>query len=332
MPFPDMSPTDTVLADFYDAGLHGLDIEADGTIHALAEDPISDRQFKLTVHNPAVGLSVTCMEVNSHPPGVDPFNNRRFEAPIGPVELLADSGLEDWFWRQALSAMLDVHAVAADSIHSASVAAAHEEAMRLTRKWAKAPTPPSPVDVEEAFDAFKDACRRRAPFCQAIGLSWGPSLEGLPGVNFGLAPGAPEQILYEADPGRSKQLYLNGFWTAEHCLEKDLLEHYPDDSWARLGAQKAARDLLEIQRTGAILMESQRAATEEFLVLARSSRRLRTLLGEPGLVDDPGAGGSTGTDRVHQDCVMLFDRISNFLAGLHVAGRATGQAVAEEAH
>lgn len=61
---------------------------------------------------------------------------------------------------------------------------------------------------------------------QPIELSWGVDLEGLPGVVFGLAHGTPRQILFQADPSRSRQLYLNGFWTAAYCLEEDLLEQF----------------------------------------------------------------------------------------------------------
>jgi hypothetical protein len=129
---------------------------------------------------------------------------------------------------------------------------------------------------------------------------------------------------------RHRLCYLNGFWTVEHCLEQDLIERYPDDTWARSGARNAARDLLDIQRMAAHLMASQRASTEAFLVTAQSSRRLRNLLGEPGFADDPGDGGNAGADRLYRDCVMFIDRISDYLGGLHAAGRATRPALAED--
>ena len=328
----DKGMTDDVLADFYDAGLHDLDVDGDGALHATAEDPYNERQFKITVSGSANKPSVSCTEVNSHPLSEDPFNLRRYEPPVGPVELLADPDLDNWHWRQVISAVLDLHEIAAFEIERAAMTAARDEAERLTGKWAEAPTLSPLADVEEAFEVFKGACRRRAPYCQEITLSWRPSFEGLPVVTFGLAPGGPEQILYKANPNRSRQLYLNGFSTAEDGLERDLLDHYPDDAWARLGAMNAARDLLEIQRTAADLMSARRAQTTGILAVERSVHRLRTLLEGPGPMDEPWAWSTFEEDRIQQDCVMLFHRISDYVGSLHVVGRPTGLAFDEVAH
>jgi hypothetical protein len=80
--------TDAAVADFHDVALEALDLDADGALHAIAEDPLSYREFKLSVSGSAADPRLTCPEVNTEPPGADPFNNHRFGPPIGPVQIL----------------------------------------------------------------------------------------------------------------------------------------------------------------------------------------------------------------------------------------------------
>ena len=162
-------------------------------------------------------------------------------------------------------ALIGIHEVAAafiqERVDEAAAEAAYAASERLTTRFLRPAAAPAHPDVDECFEAFQAACQLRAPFCDSIQMEWGHDLDGVPGVAFGLAPGNPEQILYQADPNRSKQLYLNGFWTSEHSLEEDLLEQFPGNSWARLGACNAARDLLAIQDTGYRLMKAQKQAS-----------------------------------------------------------------------
>lgn len=145
-------------------------------------------------------------------------------------------------------------------------------------------------------------------------MDWGHHMDGVPGVAFGLAPGTPEQILYEADPTRAKQLYLNGFWTSEDCLEEDLLEQFPDDAWARLGAHNAARDLLAIQRAACELVEAKR---QDILQQVDSEKRDRLFWsvrdGSPVDIDwDDYTAGWLQAE--YED---LFEKVKEYLNGLH---------------
>lgn len=154
-------------------------------------------------------------------------------------ELLAEGESDGPFgnlWREDAMALIGIHEVAAafiqERIDEAASEAAYAASESLTTRFQQPAAAPPIPDVDECFEAFKASCQQRAPFCDSIQMDWGHNLDDLPGVAFGLAPGTPEQILYRADPTRSKQLYLNGFWSSGHSLEEDLMEQFPDDSWA----------------------------------------------------------------------------------------------------
>jgi hypothetical protein len=226
-------------------------------------------------------------------------------------------------------ALIGIHEVAAanirESIDEAVSAAAYDASERLTKRFHRPAAPPPFPDVDEKFAAFEAACQRRAPYCDGIALSWGHDLDGLPGVVFGLVPGTPGQVLYQADPRQSKQLYLNGFWTADHCLEEDLLEQFPDDGWARLGARNAARDLLEIQRAGRELMETQRQYTLQEIDQEKTVRLLSAVK-QRRTFDEHFDWNSYASGWLQDDCVALFERIRDYLDGLVPAAPREGGA------
>lgn len=244
-------------------------------------------------------------------------------AYIGPTQTLSDllalgesDGPLGNFWRDDALALIGLHDVAAaaiqESIDYAMQQAAEAASEHLTKRFQQpAEAPPIP-DVDEYFEAFQAACQQRAPYCDGIELSW-YTFDELPAVAFGLAPGTPEQILYEADPNRAEQLYLNGFWTAEACLEDDLLEQFPNDAWARLGARNAARDLVVIQRAAFELMQAKR---QDILQQVDSEKRDRLF----GSVRD---GSPVDTDWddytagwLQAEYVDLFEKIKEYLNGL----------------
>lgn len=221
------------------------------------------------------------------------------------------------FWDSAIASLLALQEVAAELIEEAASAAAEKAADRLQRQWQKPADPPPFPDVESRFTAFQEACQRRAPYCAGIQLSWDADFDGLPGVVFGLAPGKPEQVLYQADPHRSKQLYLNGFWTGTHILENDLLEQFPSDAWARLGARNAAQDLLAIQQAGHELMQTQREFTLQDLDIERTRQRYQSVLHGPRPLNEPGAWNAWATESLRDDGVALFERVGDYLNTLH---------------
>lgn len=242
---------------------------------------------------------------------------------IGPTRTLADlltlgesDGPLGNFWRDDALALIGLHDVAAaaiqESIDDAMQEAAEAASERLTRRFQQpAEAPPIP-DVDECFEAFQAACQQRAPYCDGIELSW-DKFDELPGVAFGLAPGTPEQILFEAEPNRAEQLYLNGFWTGEACLEDDLLEQFPDDAWARLGARNAARDLVAIQRTAFKLMQAKQ---QDILQQVDSEKRDRLFgsVRDGSPVDTDWDGYTAG--RVQAGYLDLFEKVKEYLNGL----------------
>lgn len=203
-----------------------------------------------------------------------------------------------------------------ETVDEASGKAALRKAKQLTSLWQLPADPPDLLDVEVCFSAFKEACLRRAPFCDLMGLGWRADFEGPPGVSFCLAPDRPEQILYSADPRNSEQLYLNGLRTSEHRLERDLLEYFPDDAWARLGARNAANDLLEIQRTAHALMLAQQDESRQEADWDWTGRRYRSFL-QSWPLEDPSSWSTSADECLHDACEAIFQRASDYMAVLH---------------
>lgn len=238
----------------------------------------------------------------------------------GLPELLAmddGEGILANYWRDAAMALVGIHEVAAEIIqecvNDAVLEASNAASERLTERFQQ-PTSAPFYDVDEYFSAFKAACHQRAQYCDGIEMDWGNDLGKLPGVMFGLSVGAPGQIIYQADPERSKQLFLNGFWTAEYCLEEDLLEQFPDDAWARLGARNAARDLLAIQRTGYELMAAQRSTTLQEIDQERRDRKLDAMAaGQPF---DVAWWSEYASSWLEGDLVDLFERVKEYLVSI----------------
>jgi hypothetical protein len=312
------------LEAFQDSGLTDLKVESCSTVTAkYVYDDCDYYEFKVSPGSDGIPCftwnQVTLGSFNVH------TMSREHRGPTQTLaELLAldedRGGILGGYWREHAMALIGLHEVAAAAIQEAIDYAVSEASCAasagLTSRFQKpAEAPPAP-DVDECFEAFQAACQRRSPYCDGIQMDWGHDLGQLPGVAFGLAPGAPEQILYQADPSRSKQLYLNGFWTADHCLEEDLQEQFPDDAWARLGARNAARDLLEIQRVGGRLMEAQRQYTLQNIDQERRERLLRSVeQGRP--VTDGGFDWDKYTaEWLEGDLTDLFERVKEYLNSL----------------
>jgi hypothetical protein len=321
------------LEAFQDTSLTDLQVEPGSTV--TAKYFFSDSNHYVFTVSPAGSngvpvfswYEVTMGDFNIH------TRSREHTGPtLGLPELLAtgetDGPFGNYWWEDAM-ALIGIHEVAAadiqESIDAAVSEAAYAASERLTKRFQRPAVPPPVPDVEGHFAAFEAACQRRAPYCEGIALSWGHDLDGSPGVVFGLAPGTPEQILYQADPDRSMQLYLNGFWTAEHCLEKDLLEQFPDDGWARLGARNAARDLLEIQCAGRELMETQRQYTLQDIDREKKDRLFSAVKhGRP--FDEHFDWNTYASGWLQADCVALFEKIREYLNGLYPADPRAGAA------
>lgn len=242
----------------------------------------------------------------------------------GPSQTLSDllalgesDGTVGNCWQDDAMALIGIQQVAAaaiqESVDYAMQQAAEEASECLTRRFQEPAAAPPIPDVDEYFKAFQASCQQRAPYCDGIQMDWGHHMDGVPGVAFGLAPGTPEQILYEADPGRADQLYLNGFWTSEHDLEEDLLVQFPDDAWARLGARNAARDLLAIQRTACELVEATR---QDVLQQIDSEKRDRLFwsVRDGSAIDSDWDDYTAG--RLQSEYEDLFEKVKEYLGSL----------------
>lgn len=237
-------------------------------------------------------------------------------------ELLAlgeNDGAFGNLWRDDAVALIGIHEVAAaaiqEAIDQAVADASCAAAANLTRRLQQPAAAPPIPEVDDYFTAFEAACEQRA-YCDSIVLNWGHDLGQLPGVEFGLALDTPEQILYGADPRQSKQLYLNGFWTSEHCLEEDLLEQFPDDAWARLGARNAAQDLLAIQRAGSELMEAQKQFTLQEIDQEKRDLLLRSMEKGKSFDEEHSDWNAYAARWLEGDLTDLFERVMEYVESL----------------
>lgn len=304
------------LQDFHDSGLTGLSVEP-GAISARLADASGEPLFILRVDGG--GRSSVSFSAYELTDGGLAGMGRRLQGPrLSLADLMAQhDGDDDHFWRHAASALLGLYEVADAMFDEAMDDAVTQCAERLNGQWQRIASPPPFPDIAGAFAAFKEACQRRAPFCEGIQLSWGARFEDVPDVVFGLAPGTPEQILYQTDARRSKSLYLNGFWAARYSLEEDIAEHLPNDEWARLGARNAARDLVEIQDSAHKLMEERRKETLGDLDQERSRIRLQSILQGAGPLSDPAAWDAHAAEWLQGDCEQIFGDIRDYLNSLH---------------
>lgn len=313
------------LEAFQDTSLTDLKVDADGTV--TARYCYSDTHYYVFTVSPhsANGVPVfSWYEVTAGAFNMETLSFEHRSPTQGLSELLAmddKEGILAGYWREHARALIGIQEVAAAAIQEAIDEAVSEVSYAtsggLTRRFQNPAAAPPRPDVDEYFEAFQAACQQRAPYCDGIQMDWGHDLELLPGVAFALAPGAPEQILYQADPTRARQLYLNGFWTSEHCLEEDLLERFPDDAWARLGARNAARDLLDIQRAGSRLMDAQQQLTLELIDQEKSDRLLRSVEKGQPITDDVFNWDKYAAEWLQAEREDLFERIKEYLNNLH---------------
>lgn len=306
----------------HDSGLTDLNVYADATVTArYCFSDTNHYVFTVSPYSDNGPSLFSWYEVTIGAFNIETRSHEHRSVRQGLNELLAmddKEGILTNYWRNAVMALIGIQEVAAADIRECIDEAASEASFaaseRLTKRFQQPASAPVYV-VENSFFDFEAACQRRAPYCDGIQMDWGHDLGRLPGVAFGLAPGSSDQILYQADPERSKQLYLNGFWTSEHCLEADLLEQFPDDAWARLGARNAARDLLAIQRAGHELMETQRQATLQDIDQEKRDRQVIAL--EEGRPLDSAWWSDYAGGWLEGDLTDLFERIKEYLNDLH---------------
>jgi hypothetical protein len=321
------------LEAFQDTSLTDLEVDYDGTV--TARHCYSDTHYYVFKVSPygANGVPVfSWYEVTAGEFDIY-TRSREHRGPSRTLsELLAEGGSDGPvgnLWRKGAMALIGIHEVAAAAIQEAidqAVSEASYAASEGLTKWFQKPASPPPIpDVDTCFEAFQAACQQRAPYCDGIQMDWGHNLGQLPGVAFALAPGAPDQILYQADPTRARQLYLNGFWTSEYCLEEDLLAQFPDDGWARLGARNAARDLLAIQSAGCELMEAQKQETLQELDEERTDYLLLAAMKGRSFDKELPDWNAEVRRCLQEDCVNLFERVREYLNGLHPKRDATNQ-------
>lgn len=197
-----------------------------------------------------------------------------------------------------------------DTIGGEVSAAGHAAAEHLAGRFQQSAEAPPVFDVEECFRVFEAACAQRVVSCDAMRVAWDKDFGRPPSVEFGIAMNTPGQVRYQVDPDGA--LHLNGFRTALHSLEDDLLEQFPNDAWARLGARNAARDLLEIQRTARELMNAQQQDALQDMDRRHVERRLEAMLqGVP--VNEDWRHSNLRTANWY--CGKLQERIQTYLAG-----------------
>jgi hypothetical protein len=237
-------------------------------VRAFAADPLSGREFYLMLLGASGPDDFTFVEViDGRAQDVEgryvDFDMWLSAAPgtnINDFMEIVGSGMDDDFWDAALVAFLDLYS----TIDSAISTALHYEEARqgtyMTRLCEEASVEESPAggdDAEAKFQAFTDACDRRAPFADTILVEFAdhtdhfPEIAGvgelLPRVSFGYRFGQDDEVAFIATGFEfQKNLFLNGLWTTEGGLELVLVETYKD-LWDRHGARNAARDLIAIQ-------------------------------------------------------------------------------------
>ncbi|MGO4230456.1 hypothetical protein AB4Y72_16530 [Arthrobacter sp. YAF34] len=264
-------------------------------------------------------ITTIYLRMETYPDTIETIRTQKQGPLLGLSELLAmddADGPLPTYWREVAAALIGIYEVAAEDIQECMEEAASEASRaaseRLTERFKQPAEPPPVPSVEECFAAFQAACQRRAPYCNAIVMSWDGDFDGPPHVEFGIAVNTPGQVLYKVDHGSDGQLYLNGFWPGRRSLEEDLLEQFPDDAWARLGARNAARDLLEIQRTGQELMDAQKQDTLQDMDRRRLEDKLDSMAQGTPLKNE-----SNGLTPAWQwDCEVLWERIKECLTDL----------------
>lgn len=308
-----------------DAGLTDLAVDPDSTVTARWAYS-DDGYYMFTISPGSEGrpafawheVTASYFRMETYPDTIETFRTENEGPSLGLPEMLAmdeaDSPLPT-FWREAATALMGIYEMVSEDIQECIEEAASEASRaaseRLTERFQQpAGAPPFP-DVRECFAAFETACLQRAQYCGAILMGWDQDFDGPPEVEFGIAVNTPWQVLYKVDSDGG--LYLNGFWTAKHRLEDDLMEQFPNDAWARLGARNAARDLLEIQRTGQELMDAQKQDILQDMDRQLSEDQLDSIAQGLPLRSD-WRDSETPIWRWH--CDRLWERIKEYLTGL----------------
>ncbi|MGY3567954.1 hypothetical protein [Sinomonas sp. RB5] len=169
-------------------------------------------------------------------------------------------------------------------------------------------------DVDAAFRAFEDACRRRMPYCADIELAFWDEDDELPEVRFGHRPGTEDQILYQLkDNGAYGDfMYLNGLETDPGSYEEDIAEHY-QDPWARVGALRAARDLIAIRDAAGNVAREARRAVDAQLYQEELDIEVGVRLDETDAKEAAMLHRRTFADRRRAAFKVVFERITAFL-------------------
>lgn len=282
---------DDVRAKVLDCRQKGLsDFLIDGqsrTVRAFAADPLTDRQFYMMLSGASGPDDFTFAEVidgrardvDGQYVDVDVPATWAQDTSINDFLEIVGGEMDDAFWDTALASFLGLYRTIDAAITTALHHAEYQQGERMTSLCEEARTEePADSDSEARFQAFTEACRRRAPFAETITVEF-PDHTGLfddlvmdrgaiqPRVCFGYRLGQDDgEVAYLATgiDDSQENLYLNGWWTRPERLEENLLEAYTDP-WDRFGARNAARDLLAIQST---VMEFLRAEH------AKASKRL----------------------------------------------------------
>lgn len=234
----------------------------------------------------------------------------------GLPELLAEyeAGSDLYnYAREAAIALIGLYDIAQDVINECAEEAAYQASLdaagRLSRRFREPYQAPDLPCVETDLAAFQEACRERAQHCDGIVMAWDENFDRPPQVEFGIFVNTPQQILYKIDP--DKDLYLNGFWTRKSRLEEDLLQQFPTDGWARLGARNAALDLIKIQDSAQALMDAQKQDTLQDLDRRYVEDRFKSVEGTLR-----GRASSDHQAGVDFACEALWEKIKAHLYGL----------------
>jgi hypothetical protein len=301
-------------------------------VRAFAVDPLSGREFYLMLLGASRPDDFTFIEVVDGRAqdiegvyvDIDQWMSAAPGTSVNDFMEIVGSGMDDNFWDAALAAFLDLYATINEAITTALYYAEISQGEHMTQlcEGGNVEEPTREADAEAKFQAFTDACDRRAPFADTILVEFPdhtdlfPDIafeERLPRVSFGYRFGHEDQVAFVATGFDLREnLFLNGFWTTEEDLEQDLLETYKDP-WDRHGARNAARDLMTVQSAAIEFLSVEYAKATRRLNDQRSQLAFETFAGYT-LGEDVEGFDRALDDKLREALNDPIQRVEDFLA------------------
>ncbi|QHK18562.1 hypothetical protein GU243_00810 [Pseudarthrobacter psychrotolerans] len=262
---------DDVAAKVLECKLKGLsDFFVEGQariVRAFAVDPLSGREFYLMLLGRSGPDDFTFVEVidgraqdvGGRYVDIDQWMSAAPGTNINDFLEIVGSDMDGDFWDAALGAFLDLYSTIIAAITTALYHAEQSQGEHMTQlcEWANVEAPTGRADAEAEFQAFTDACNRRAPFADVILVEFPdhtdlfPDMVGfgepLPRVSFGYRFG-PSRTM-EQDPALTALAHVRGVKTprwhptnrSPGGLRRSLTPGYAPRSWT--GSRSTAATL-----------------------------------------------------------------------------------------